>query len=114
MSSAAGFAVVFVALLVMGATFEQLPIALAAALPVLFILSVVDEDGDFGFTDPSVLGVRLPILSVMGDQHAAMVALGAHRPGQAMCVHGTGTAWLVTGQALHALVIAGLVLGGHT
>jgi glycerol kinase len=53
--------------------------------------SVVDEDGDFGFTDPSVLGVRLPILSVMGDQHAAMVALGAHRPGQAMCVHGTGT-----------------------
>ncbi|MGV9770859.1 FGGY family carbohydrate kinase [Streptosporangium sp. NPDC003464] len=52
---------------------------------------IVDEDGDFGVTDPSVLGVRLPILSVMGDQHAAMIALGAHRPGQAMCVHGTGT-----------------------
>ncbi|WP_433540067.1 FGGY family carbohydrate kinase [Streptosporangium sandarakinum] len=52
---------------------------------------IVDEDGDLGFTDPSVLGVRLPILSVMGDQHAAMIALGAHRPGQAMCVHGTGT-----------------------
>ncbi|MEU0572414.1 FGGY family carbohydrate kinase, partial [Nonomuraea sp. NPDC005983] len=52
---------------------------------------IVDDDGDFGVTDPSALGVRLPILSVMGDQHAAMIALGAHRPGQAMCVHGTGT-----------------------
>ncbi|WP_067178006.1 FGGY family carbohydrate kinase [Microtetraspora niveoalba] len=52
---------------------------------------IVDEDGDFGFTDPSVLGARLPILSVMGDQHAAMIALGAHRAGQATCVHGTGT-----------------------
>ncbi|MER6508309.1 FGGY family carbohydrate kinase [Nonomuraea sp. NPDC001636] len=52
---------------------------------------ILDEDGDYGHTDPSVLGVRLPVLSVMGDQHAAMIALGAHRPGQAMCVHGTGT-----------------------
>ncbi|MFI7444799.1 FGGY family carbohydrate kinase [Nonomuraea indica] len=52
---------------------------------------IVDEDGDFGTTDAAVLGARLPILSVMGDQHAAMLALGAHRPGQAMCVHGTGT-----------------------
>ncbi|MEU7901115.1 FGGY family carbohydrate kinase [Nonomuraea sp. NPDC049152] len=52
---------------------------------------IVDDDGDFGATDPSVLGVRLPILSVMGDQHAAMIALGAHRPGQATTVHGTGT-----------------------
>ncbi|WP_433206127.1 FGGY family carbohydrate kinase [Nocardia sp. CA-107356] len=52
---------------------------------------IVDEDGDFGVTDPLVLGVPLPILSVMGDQHAAMIALGAHRPGQATCVHGTGT-----------------------
>lgn len=52
---------------------------------------IVDDDGDLGVTDPSVLGVRLPILSCMGDQHAAMIALGAHRPGQAMCVHGTGT-----------------------
>ncbi|WP_433225856.1 FGGY family carbohydrate kinase [Microtetraspora malaysiensis] len=52
---------------------------------------IVDEDDDFGFTDPAVLGARLPVLSVMGDQHAAMIALGAHRPGQATCVHGTGT-----------------------
>ncbi|WP_113704494.1 FGGY family carbohydrate kinase [Nonomuraea lactucae] len=52
---------------------------------------IVDEDGDFGHTDPAVLGARLPILAAMGDQHAAMLALGAHDPGQAMCVHGTGT-----------------------
>ncbi|NUW35718.1 MFS transporter [Nonomuraea sp. SMC257] len=36
-SSMAGYAMVFVALLVMGATFKQLPIGLAALLPVLFI-----------------------------------------------------------------------------
>ncbi|GGV02326.1 glycerol kinase [Actinomadura cremea] len=52
---------------------------------------IVDDDADLGDTDPSVLGARLPILSAMGDQHAAMIALGAHRPGQATCVHGTGT-----------------------
>ncbi|SEN34000.1 FGGY family carbohydrate kinase [Nonomuraea pusilla] len=52
---------------------------------------ILDEDGDYGVTDPAVLGAALPILSVMGDQHAAMLALGAHRPGQATCVHGTGT-----------------------
>ncbi|MFC6885849.1 MULTISPECIES: MFS transporter [Actinomadura] len=37
LSSMAGYAVVFVVLLVMGATFRDLPIALAALLPVLFI-----------------------------------------------------------------------------
>ncbi|GAA2355021.1 FGGY family carbohydrate kinase [Nonomuraea africana] len=52
---------------------------------------ILDEDGDYGVTEPSVLGARLPVLSVMGDQHAALIALGAHRAGQAMCVHGTGT-----------------------
>ncbi|GAA3200911.1 FGGY family carbohydrate kinase [Nonomuraea roseoviolacea] len=52
---------------------------------------IVDEDGDLGAADPAVLGAELPVLSVMGDQHAAMIALGAHRPGQATCVHGTGT-----------------------
>ncbi|MFD0903738.1 FGGY family carbohydrate kinase [Actinomadura sediminis] len=52
---------------------------------------IVDDDADLGGTDPAVLGAALPILSVMGDQHAAMIALGAHRPGQATCVHGTGT-----------------------
>jgi len=52
---------------------------------------IIDDDGDFGVTARSVLGLELPILSVMGDQHAAMVSLNAHGPGQAVCVHGTGT-----------------------
>ncbi|WP_433424637.1 MFS transporter [Microtetraspora malaysiensis] len=37
--SMAGYVLVFVALLVMGATFKQLPVALAALLPVVFIFS---------------------------------------------------------------------------
>ncbi|WP_067178004.1 MFS transporter [Microtetraspora niveoalba] len=36
-SSMAGYAMVFVALLVMGATFKELPVAIAALLPVVFI-----------------------------------------------------------------------------
>ncbi|WP_158880161.1 FGGY family carbohydrate kinase [Amycolatopsis anabasis] len=51
----------------------------------------VDDDGDFGRTDPEVLGIRVPIAAVMGDQHASLIALGALAPGQGTCMHGTGT-----------------------
>ncbi|TDD56074.1 FGGY family carbohydrate kinase [Saccharopolyspora elongata] len=50
-----------------------------------------DDDGDFGHTDPEVLGIRVPIAAAMGDQHASLIALGALEPGQGMCMHGTGT-----------------------
>ncbi|MGW3770190.1 MFS transporter [Actinomadura verrucosospora] len=58
-SSAAGYAVVFVALLVMGATFKQLPIALAAALPVLFIF--------FHSAGPGPNGKSIAALSYRSD-----------------------------------------------
>ncbi|MEV6102961.1 FGGY-family carbohydrate kinase [Nocardia sp. NPDC051981] len=51
----------------------------------------LDDDGDFGHTDPDLLGIRVPIAAVMGDQHASLIALGALTPGQGTCVHGTGT-----------------------
>ncbi|MBN9748155.1 carbohydrate kinase [Amycolatopsis sp. A1MSW2902] len=51
----------------------------------------VDDDGDFGRTDPGLLGIEVPIAAVMGDQHASLIALGALTPGQGTCVHGTGT-----------------------
>ncbi|MFE7665345.1 FGGY family carbohydrate kinase [Streptomyces celluloflavus] len=48
------------------------------------------DDAGFGTTDPAVLGVRVPIAASMGDQHAALIALGGLAAGHGMCVYGTG------------------------
>ncbi|MFI9592840.1 MFS transporter [Nonomuraea sp. NPDC052265] len=58
-SSMAGYAVVFVALLVMGATFKELPVALAALLPVLFIF--------FHSAGPGPNGKSIAALSYRSD-----------------------------------------------
>ncbi|MET9338835.1 MFS transporter [Nonomuraea sp. NPDC003804] len=58
-SSMAGYAMVFVALLVMGATFKQLPVALAALLPVLFIF--------FHSAGPGPNGKSIAALSYRSD-----------------------------------------------
>lgn len=58
-SSMAGYAMVFVALLVMGATFKQLPIGLAALLPVLFIF--------FHSAGPGPNGKSIAALSYRSD-----------------------------------------------
>lgn len=56
-------------------------------LPELF----ADDDERFGMTDPDVLGVSLPLAAAMGDQHAALIALGGLDVGQGMAMYGTGT-----------------------
>ncbi|NRQ39488.1 MFS transporter [Nonomuraea sp. NN258] len=58
-SSMTGYAVVFIALLVMGATFNQLPVALAAMLPVLFIF--------FHSAGPGPNGKSIAALSYRSD-----------------------------------------------
>ncbi|MGV9770858.1 MFS transporter [Streptosporangium sp. NPDC003464] len=58
-SSMLGYAMVFVALLVMGATFKELPIALAAMLPVLFIF--------FHSAGPGPNGKSIAALSYRSD-----------------------------------------------
>lgn len=58
-SSMAGYAVVFAALLVMGATFKELPIGLAALLPVLFIF--------FHSAGPGPNGKSIAALSYRSD-----------------------------------------------
>ncbi|MDA3645183.1 carbohydrate kinase [Saccharopolyspora indica] len=63
----------------------------AVGCPAQLAPELVDDDGDFGWTDPDVLGVRVPIAAAMGDQHASLIALGALEAGQGMCMHGTGT-----------------------
>jgi glycerol kinase len=44
----------------------------------------------FGTTDPDLLGAAIPIMAVLGDQHAALLAHGCDRPGLLKCTYGTG------------------------
>jgi glycerol kinase len=52
---------------------------------------VRDDSGDFGTTDPDLLGGRVPITGAIADQHAALFAQGCVTPGSVKCTHGTGT-----------------------
>ncbi|MEM6254758.1 MAG: glycerol kinase GlpK [Cyanobacteria bacterium P01_D01_bin.156] len=53
------------------------------------------SQGIFGYTDPSLLGVEIPIAALLGDQQAALFAHGCDRPGLLKCTYGTG-AFLVS------------------
>ncbi|WP_217496221.1 FGGY family carbohydrate kinase [Arthrobacter sp. 24S4-2] len=56
-----------------------------------------------GHTDEQAIGISVPVLAAIGDQHAGTIGLGCVDPGQAMCVHGTGSfVDLVTGHNLPA------------
>ncbi|PXX71743.1 glycerol kinase [Nocardia tenerifensis] len=63
----------------------------AVGFPAELAPPLADDDADYGRTDAGLLGIEVPIAAVMGDQHASLIALGALTPGEAMCVHGTGT-----------------------
>lgn len=58
--------------------------------PLDLLPELRSDDAGFGTTDPAALGVAVPLASSMGDQHAALVALGGLTAGQGMCVYGTG------------------------
>lgn len=58
----------------------------------LDLLPELRQDTDFfGHTDEKLLGISVPVLAAMGDQHASTVGLGCLEAGQAMCGHGTGS-----------------------
>lgn len=58
----------------------------------LGLLPELRQDADhFGHTNPELLGISVPVLAAMGDQHASTVGLGCLEAGQAMCGHGTGS-----------------------
>ncbi len=65
------------------------------------LLPRLADDGAFhGTTRADLIGVSVPILAVMGDQHGAMIGLGCVNPGDSMVVHGTGSfVDLLTGDA---------------
>jgi glycerol kinase len=59
-------------------------------IPAHFMPQIQPSLGLFGYTDPSVIGAKIPIMAVLGDQQAALFAHGCDRPGLLKCTYGTG------------------------
>lgn len=54
--------------------------------------AVTDSDGDYGTTDlGGFLERPIPILSVLGDSHGALLGHGCRRPGMVKATYGTGS-----------------------
>lgn len=71
--------------------------------PLDLLPELRSEDADFGTTDADTLGVSVPLAASMGDQHAALLALGGLERGHGMCMYGTGAFVDVTTGAHPAL-----------
>tara|TARA_Y100000052_G_scaffold27547_1_gene36138 strand:- start:1377 stop:2852 length:1476 start_codon:yes stop_codon:yes gene_type:complete len=51
---------------------------------------ISSSGGEFGHTDRELFGREIPILSIIGDQQAALVGQACTRPGEAKITYGTG------------------------
>jgi glycerol kinase len=69
-------------------------------IPEAILPEVRDCAGDFGETDPALLGAAIPIRGMAGDQQAATIGQGCFAPGMVKSTYGTGCfALLNTGEA---------------
>ena len=59
-------------------------------IPATVMPTIQPSLGEFGTTDPALLGAEIPITAVFGDQQAALFAHGCDRPGLLKCTYGTG------------------------
>ncbi|MEQ8395716.1 glycerol kinase GlpK [Thalassobaculum sp.] len=59
-------------------------------VPASMLPEILDCAAEFGETDPSILGKRLPVLGIAGDQQAAAVGQACFRPGDIKSTYGTG------------------------
>jgi glycerol kinase len=59
-------------------------------VPIGLLPQIRDCAGDFGATEPSLLGVSVPIRGVAGDQQAALMGQGCVRAGGVKATFGTG------------------------
>lgn len=59
-------------------------------VPTSVLPEVCDSAADFGVCDASMFGVELPILSMIGDQQAALVGQTCFEQGMAKSTYGTG------------------------
>ena len=59
-------------------------------IPAAVLPEVRDSAGDFGTTDPAILGAPVAIRGIAGDQQAASVGQACFRPGMVKSTYGTG------------------------
>ena len=59
-------------------------------IPMSLLPEVRDCADDYGVTDPSLFGGKIPILGVAGDQQAATVGQACFAPGMMKSTYGTG------------------------
>lgn len=59
-------------------------------IPRAMLPEVLDCAADFGVTDKSLLGAKIPILGVAGDQQAAVIGNACFEPGMMKSTYGTG------------------------
>ncbi|MGA4670129.1 FGGY family carbohydrate kinase [Propionibacteriaceae bacterium Y1923] len=60
-------------------------------VPLTLLPEILDEDADFGRTNPDHIGADLPVTGVFGDQQSALFGQGGFAPGSVKCTHGTGS-----------------------
>jgi glycerol kinase len=69
-------------------------------VPLALMPQVLDCAGDYGATDPAILGAPIPIRGVAGDQQSALMGQGCIRPGEMKATYGTGCFMLLnTGES---------------
>ena len=59
-------------------------------IPLAILPEIRDTAGDFGATDPAVLGAPVRICAVAGDQQAALAGQACFQPGAVKATFGTG------------------------
>jgi glycerol kinase len=59
-------------------------------IPAAMLPEVRDSAGDFGMTEPGILGAPVPICGVAGDQQAASIGQACFEPGMVKSTYGTG------------------------
>lgn len=70
----------------------------ALSFPAELLPALLQETDDFGLSRRDLLGIGVPVRASCGDQTGGIVGLGCLEPGQALCVHGTGSFFhLLTG-----------------
>lgn len=73
----------------------------ALSFPAELLPDLLEESDDFGCSRRELLGISVPIRASCGDQTGGIVGLGCLEPGQALCVHGTGSFFhLLTGSRM--------------
>jgi glycerol kinase len=60
------------------------------AIPPSILPDVCDSDAHFGFIHKDIIGYEIPILSVIGDQQAALIGIGATSKNAMKVTYGTG------------------------